>query len=107
MSCELNTCTISLQDDSEDWVSMRRWVVWTLRSNLDDEDDIDDILYGHTPPPNPRRSYLSRQAALDTSTQRDRHRLLRTNINSLSTGSDDTDKGSAQNSFDSTSGNDT
>ena len=87
-----------LQDDSEDWASMRSWVVWCLRANLDD-DDSDAICEQTTH--NNRRSFLSRQAALDTSSSRDRHCLHRAN-NSYSLGSDGAGKESAQNSFDST-----
>ena len=84
---------------------MRSWVVWCLRANLDDDGD-DDALCGQSTPHN-RRSFLSRQAALDTSTSsRDRLRLHRA-VNSHSLGSDGAGKGSAQNSFDSVNCNET
>ena len=46
------------QEDSEDWASMRSWLVWCMHANLDENSD-------DSPPIPATRRHLNRQTSMD------------------------------------------
>ncbi len=66
MGCVLKLMLLLLQNESEDWESMRNWMVWCMHANLDD----DDPTMADTATPIPSFSSskrgLNRQTSLDS-----------------------------------------
>ncbi|ELT93600.1 hypothetical protein CAPTEDRAFT_211294 [Capitella teleta] len=89
------------QDDSHDWADMRRWLVWCLHDNLDDAETDDDgislrpSMGSMTGNPLLRRQQHVDFANADRGRRRLQSRRLRPGC------SVDSDKDSAQSSFDS------